>query len=147
MSSIEFRPVTQDNFHKIIKLRVAPDQDDYVDSNLYSIAYSKVCPTLESFGIYNDDNVVGFVQYGKDPKKPRYMLAEIMIAIEFQSKGFGQLALDKVIDQLKQNKQFNSLVLTLVPGNDVAKNIYLKYGFYFIDEIIFEDELSMQLDF
>ncbi|MCO4783526.1 MAG: GNAT family N-acetyltransferase [Candidatus Cloacimonetes bacterium] len=146
MTQITFKPTDKDNFDDIISLKVAPDQDDYIDSNLYSIAYSKVHPSLATYGIYANDTLVGFAQFGEDPKKDRYKLAEIMIDIKYQSKGYGQIALKQVIDNLKQDQRFKSLVLTLVPENEIAKNIYLKFGFVFIDEVIIEDELTMQLD-
>lgn len=147
LNTIEFQEVNRENFNSIISLRVSSDQVDYIDSNLYSIAYSKVCPSLATYGIYCNDTLVGFTQFGKDPNHLRYMLAEIMIAEQYQNKGIGQLALIKIIKNLKNECKFDSLILTLVPENEIAKNIYIKFGFILIDEVIIEDELTMQLTF
>ncbi|MCJ8344650.1 GNAT family N-acetyltransferase [bacterium] len=145
--SIQFRATDKKNFHQIIKLRVSSEQIDYIDSNLYSIAYSKVCPSLATYGIYAQEVLVGFTQFGKDPNKSRYMLAEIMVDKKYQGNGIGKLALNRIIDLLKKEDQFDSLVLTCVPENQLAITMYIQFGFVLIDEIIIEDEITMQLDF
>jgi hypothetical protein len=53
--TIEFRPTNTQNFRDIISLKVTPNQGDYIDSNLYSIAYFKICLTLATYGIYTKE--------------------------------------------------------------------------------------------
>ncbi|MET3698718.1 hypothetical protein [Bacillus oleivorans] len=59
--NVKLEPVNKENFHSCIRLKVAEDQKNYVATNLYSIAGSKVNPNLHPYVINDGDAVIGFV--------------------------------------------------------------------------------------
>jgi diamine N-acetyltransferase len=75
--SLEFRPVTRENWETLIDLKVREDQRDFVASNLYSIAESQFGFEEEGhwdlfpYGIYADGKPVGFAMTGLNLNHPR----------------------------------------------------------------------------
>ena len=55
------RALTKDNYLRCLQLEVKEDQQDFVASNLQSIADSKVYPELIPQTIYHEDTMVGFL--------------------------------------------------------------------------------------
>jgi len=70
MATVILRDVTKENWQECIKLRLAPGQEHFVASNVYSLAESKFMPTFIPQAIYanqdgtGDDTMVEFVMYG-----------------------------------------------------------------------------------
>lgn len=54
---ITLKPIDKDNWHAAIRLEVAPEQRNFVASNLYSIAESHFEPGAVPLGIYNDETL------------------------------------------------------------------------------------------
>ena len=125
---ITLRDITPDNFRACVQLKVAPDQEHMVASNVYSIAQSKVQPELMPAGIYQDDTLVGFTLTGTE-KPGEYWIVRFMIGEQFQGQGLGQAALAAVVDHLAQASDCQEIRLSFVPGNTRAENVYLKGGF------------------
>ena len=100
--TISLRPIDKDNFRPCIELDVNPEQREFVASNVVSIAESKVYPHRVPLGVYNDDELVGFVMYSRDPVKLRYWIVRLMIDRAFQGRGFGRAAVLALIDLMKQ---------------------------------------------
>ena len=143
---VELSPVTKDNFAAIINLEVSQDQQQYVASNLYSIAESKVYPECVPLGIYAKDKPVGFLMYAFNQEDGSYWVARLMIDRYFQGKGYGKAALELAIEQLKNKPICNHVKLSIEPGNHTAEKIYASLGFKKTSEIVDGEEV-MRLDF
>ena len=62
---IQLRKIDHDNFHAVLKLKLDSAQENWVASNIYSLAEAYVDHTNNDkppmpFAIYNDDEVIGF---------------------------------------------------------------------------------------
>ncbi len=125
---ITLRDITPDNFRACVQLKVAPDQEHMVASNVYSIAQSKVQPALMPAAIYQDDTLVGFTLTGTE-KAGEYWIVRFMIGEQFQGQGLGQAALAAVVEHLAQAPDCQEIRLSFVPGNTLAEHVYLKGGF------------------
>lgn len=117
------------NFWDIIELKVSKEQEEFVASNLFSIAQSKVQPECIPMGIYNDETPVGFLMYCIDVDDREYWLYRLMIDIKYQSKGYGRKAMELLIDRIKEDKNHNIIFLSFVPENNSAKSMYESFGF------------------
>ena len=84
--SVELRPVTKVNFGSIIDLEVSQDQVNFVASNLYSIAESKLYPECIPLAIYANETPVGFLMYAFDNKDDSYWICRLMIDRYFKAK-------------------------------------------------------------
>lgn len=157
---MEFRKVTSQNLWDVVKLKVKPEQKEYVADNTTSLleAYSSQNEgkKVEAFAIYEKDELVGFFminfdlwnwQGAPEVSKDNYCLWRFMIDQKFQGNGLGRQALNKIIDYVKTMPLGKSkkLYLSYVPGNDVAEKIYKDAGFVANGEKD-DDEVVVVLD-
>jgi len=145
---IELRKIDHDNFRAVVKLKLAEGQENYVASNIYSLAEAYVdvmnCekPPMP-FAIYNDDELVGFTMmehndidddeylYTEFGDKTTYNFFRFMIDEAHQGKGLGRQAMVKILDYLKSFPQgkVDSISLSYEPTNEVARKLYASLGF------------------
>lgn len=65
---INFRPITEDNFEQIIKMK-RPSDEHFVAPNAYSLAQAwlyRDANDVYPFAIYEDDTAVGFMLLDED---------------------------------------------------------------------------------
>ena len=139
---VNLKPITKDNFDDVIELEVDENQDFVVD-NVYSIAESKVDPSMIPLAIYNDTNLVGFLMYGinPDPDDNNYWIIRLMVDKKFQKNGYGKKAVELLIDRIKEDKNYSKIMVSTDPENVVAINLYKKLGFKTTGNIIDEEEV------
>ncbi len=143
---IELRDITQDNFRACINLKVAESQTRFVATNLMSIAQSKVMPELIPLGVYDGDEMVGFVLYGTE--EGRWWLVRLMVAEAQQGKGYGKAAIRALVERLAHEApECDELYLSYVPGNERAERLYLEMGFEPTGEIDPHGETVLRLAF
>lgn len=141
--NITLREIDQDNFDEVISLKV----EKYCASNLYSLAQAKIFPHEIPLSIYNDDKLVGFIMYGKEPRdNNEYWIDRLMIDERYQRNGFGRKALEMVIDTIKQDKTHSKIKISTNPENMVARKLYNELGFYETGELQ-GDEVEMILEY
>jgi len=130
--NITLREIGHANFHEVISLKV----EKYCASNLYSLAQAKIYPDSIPLAIYNDDVMVGFVMYGIEPQdNNEYWIDRFMIDEKHQRNGYGEKALQILINTLKQDKSHDKIKISTEPENIVARKLYAKLGFYETGEL------------
>ncbi len=132
---ITLREITTENFKECVNLAVAESQKNFVAPNVYSIAQSKIYPTVEPFAVYSGDEMVGFVMFGYDIDEKRFFLVRLMIDEKHQGRGFGKAATLEVIERLKQTEDCTEIYLSFVPENENAEKLYKSVGFERTGEI------------
>ena len=139
---VNLKPISKDNFDDVIALEVDEDQD-FVADNVYSIAESKVDPSMIPLAIYTDQNLVGFLMYGinPDPDDNNYWIIRLMVDKKFQKNGYGKKAVELLIDRIKEDKNHSKIMVSTDPENVVAINLYKKLGFKTTGNIIDEEEV------
>ena len=146
MGIIELRKIDKENFEECIGLKVTEIQDEYVASNVYSLAQAWVSGgNAYPFAIYADGGMVGFVMMGYYAEKKIYDIWRFMIDKRFQGRGYGKEALGLAVSWLREKFDPEEIFLSFVPGNDVAERMYYKAGFRKTGEMD-DDELIMRLD-
>ncbi len=146
--TISLRPVTIDNWQAVIDLKLAPGQDEFVASNLYSLAESKFGVEylghwdLFPLAIYNEEDLVGFFMHGFnfDCQKYECFIFRLMIAESHQGHGYGRAAMRMMLQQFNEDKRINKVGISYNPRNSVAQKLYSSLGFIETGEI-FEGEL------
>lgn len=127
--TVTIREITAENFVDAIKLVVKEDQTNFVASNAASIAQSKFHTFLECYGIYEEEKIVGFSAFGKNPEDGTIWLVRHMVDKNFQGKGYGKSGLNVVIKFLKNKYSCSEIYLDVVEENKIATNLYVKTGF------------------
>lgn len=143
---IKLKKVTADNWEAVAGLKLTEDQEDLVAPNVYSIAESKFNPQAIPLAIYAGRKPVGFIMYEPcvdDDRPHEYLIYRFMIDRRHQSKGYGRLALQKVIDDIKEDPAWARIRICYMPENKAAKKFYGSLGFNEVgidedDEIIAE---------
>lgn len=144
---IIFKAITEDNFDAIISMK-RPDNENYIASNEKSLAQAwlyRDAGDVFPFAIYADDMPVGFMMLDADFEERALVIWRIMFPVEHQNKGYGTLAVKKVIELARESGKFDCAILTYKPGNDIARRAYEKAGFAPTGEIC-NGEIEMRLE-
>jgi diamine N-acetyltransferase len=145
--SILLKEITRDNFSECINLKTAEGQERFVAPNVRSIAESKVEPYLVPLAVYQNDKMVGFTLYGRDPEDGSYHIVRLMIDAKYQGKGFAKEAMRELIKQLKEMPDCREVFLSYVPGNLAAERLYLGLGFQKTGKVDEDGEIIMRFSF
>ncbi len=147
---VELRKITEDNFIDAFNLKLAPGQEKFVSHPIRSLAQAYVYrEQCQPFGIYAEEKMIGYVMVIYDYDIPEYDIWHMMIDGSAQGQGYGNDALDRVLDHIRQKPFGDSdrVALTCNKQNPVARKLYESKGFCptgneYDDEI----ELAMTLE-
>ena len=141
---IHLEKLTYDNFDDVFELEVTEEQKSFVSHNCYSVAEAYVTlingGQVFPFAIYNDDELVGFIQlaYGENAdqdgvsmEKDSYEIWRFMIDKRFQRKGYGKAALQLALDFIRTWPcgKAEMCWISYEPENTAAKALYKSFGF------------------
>ena len=127
---INLRPVTKENIDALLEMKVHDHQKSYVSTVAESLAQAYAYrETAYPFGVYDDDEPVGFIMMAYYEVKQYYTLWKFLIDKRYQNKGFGRKALVLGIEFLKEKFDVDEIYTGVVPGNIIAKNLYRSVGF------------------
>ncbi len=143
-ATLSLREVTQETVNSILNLRVTKEQEQFVASNVVSIAEAHFSAEAWFRAIYADETPVGFLMLSDQPDKGEYFLWRFMVDVQHQGKGYGSRALELLIDHVKTQPNAKELFLSHVPGTGSPESFYCKLGFEHTGEQVGE-ELVMKL--
>ena len=129
MADVELREITADTVRQIIKLEVAPEQNQFVAPNAVSIAQAYFEPKAWFRAIYSDDEPVGFIMLFDDPDKPEYYLWRLMVADGHQREGYGRRGLELLVDYVRGRPNASELLTSYVPTEGGPEHFYRGFGF------------------
>ena len=145
-NKIKFRDIDKSNYNECISLRVGEHQKNYVASNMYSLVQASYEDVLYPLGIFNEDEMIGFLLYDYDEELNGWSFSRFMIDIKYQNKGFGRKALEKFLEYFHSKFPNKSLYASVEIDNDIAIKIYQKYGFvikssfeYAIEDVTYKE--------
>lgn len=129
-TKIRLEPVTVNNWKSCVALELAPDQEGFVPSNLYSIAESQFYSDARSSAIYNEHNqLVGYALWGCDIFANKWKVFRIMIDKSHQHRGYGKNAMRAIIEQISKEPNGNEILISYQNDNELARMLYAKLGF------------------
>ena len=141
------RPITENNFTDAFALRLAPGQERFVSHPIRSLAQAYVYrDQCQPFGIYSNDEMIGYVMVIYDYDIPEYDIWHMMIDEAHQRRGFGKEALDLVLDYIR-TKPFGAscrVTLTCSKDNNAALDLYKSRGFSETGTV-YDDEVELSL--
>ena len=128
-------------------LKASQSQKTHVadSATLLARAYAYRDYRSRAFVIYDDETSVGMGLYSDLPEMECYDLSQLFIDERYQGRGYGKAATQLVLDAMKQDGKYRKVALCYVEGNNVAKQMYEKFGFVETerdgDEIVMERTL------
>jgi diamine N-acetyltransferase len=125
---ISLEHVTAGNWKACVSLTLARGQEDFLPSNLYSVAEAQFYPQSRSRAIYAAGDLVGYALYGIDESTGLWKIFRLMIDARFQGKGHGREVMKLILEDIKQEKAEVALVRYNLE-NEVARRLYESSGF------------------
>ncbi|MGH1541046.1 MAG: GNAT family N-acetyltransferase [Arenicella sp.] len=124
--------VVRENFNDVIELELEKSQQQFLPSNLLSIAESRFSPACYLRAICLGDTVVGFLEYefGEgEQDKDDCTIWRFMIDRKHQNTGIGKTALGILLEEIKSYERCRYVDVYYSPKNRIAKKLYAAYGF------------------
>lgn len=141
---IELREIDTSNLRDILRLKVAPAQEQFVASNAVSIAQAYFHRETAWFrAIYDGDTPVGFVMLEDKPDVPSYSLWRFMIDANHQRKGYGRRALELIFAHVRGRPGAKELYTSCVDAPGGPGPFYAGLGFTYTGGLD-EDERVMR---
>lgn len=128
-SEITLREVDKDNLGQILRLKVKPEQEQFVANNAVSIAQAHFEEKAWFRAIFADETPVGFVMLYVDPASSEYFLWRFMIDAHYQGLHFGERALRLLIEYVRSLPGASELMVSYVPGEGSPEPFYTGFGF------------------
>ena len=142
---VDLRVIHADNFLDAFNLKLAEGQEEYVSNPIRSLAQAYVYRNqCQPFGIYDADEMVGYVMVIYDYDIPEYDIWHMMIDASKQGQGYGSAALRQILNYIK-TKPFGDagkVTLTCNKDNHAALKLYHKAGFSETG-VEYEDEIEL----
>jgi diamine N-acetyltransferase len=146
---VTLREITAANRDEVERLRVAPEQDGFVDGVSRSLAEAAATPGPHPWcrAVHDGNLPLGFVMLADDvpPDDPtirwRYYLWRMLIDERYQGRGYGRAALDRLVEYLGTRPGADVLVSSIVLVEGSPLSFYLRYGFEVTDEWFDHEQL------
>lgn len=142
----EIRDITALNKEEILALRIAENQQDFIESTTQCLAEAAIDERFIPVGLYREDIAVGFAMYGVFPHEDntqRVWLDRYFIDECYQHKGLGKYFLQQLINYLVAKYSCQNIYLSVYDNNIVAIQLYKKFGFAFNGELDVQGEKVM----
>lgn len=138
---IRLESVNPDNWR--LGLHVRDDQRKFVSDScrILARAYAFRGSRSRAFIIYDDETPVGMAMYYDI--EDAYNFSQFFIDERYQGKGLGYKAAEMILQEMKKDGVYKKVVLCYVEGDEAAKQLYLKLGFYHTGEVD-ENEIGME---
>ncbi|RXJ71714.1 GNAT family N-acetyltransferase [Veronia nyctiphanis] len=137
--TIRLKPISKHNYEAICDLDASEAQQDFVAMNTWSIVESVFNDGYETRAIYFEHKPVGFFMWVK-PSPDKTEIWRFMVDSKYQQQGTGTKALALALNEIRQNENLETIEISDVPKNPIAKDFYAKFGF---EEIGIDEENEM----
>lgn len=134
--NLTLRDITKDNWEECVNLRVHKNQSKFVATNVFSLVQSHYLDGLYPMGIYDEDYMVGFLMYEHDSEDNMMGMCRLMIDRKHQKKGYGKIAIQILMELIRELKGNIPFYTSVEPENKVAFTLYRNLGFEETGEFI-----------
>lgn len=129
-AAITLREINRDNVRAVTRLTVAPHQRAFVAPNAISLAQYSFATNAWTRAIYADDTPVGYVLLAdEEGEEYRYFLWRFMIDRRYQGMGFGNAAMELIVEHVRSQSGAVGLATSYVPLAGGPGEFYHRLGF------------------
>lgn len=133
--NISIKEISKDNINIVKSMRVKPEQETFIETVEECLEEASLYKEWHPVAIYYNGNIVGFAMYGCFGPNRHTWIDRILIDGRYQGMGIGKAAMTKLIDIVLREYQVDTIYLSLVKGNNIAKKLYESIGFQDMNEI------------
>jgi diamine N-acetyltransferase len=136
--NVHLREITKDTLRPVLKLD-AGDGGANVASNAVSIAQAHFAPEAWFRAIFDGDTLVGFVMLydpslTPEPEDPEFFLWRLMIDKSFQGRGYGHVAVERLIEHVRTRPGAAELYVSHMETAEPLGRFYSSLGFRYTGE-------------
>ena len=156
--NVEIKEVDESNWKNVIALAVKDEQKDFIATNLFSIAQSKIFDNHFNLVIYHEGISVGYILYAsyadlsnqvpgkyKDANNLYTEIVRFMIDEKYQRKGIGFSALVHLIEYLSSEHNIGKICMSYLQENDASGRLFRKAGFTDLEQS--EKEIALEYNY
>ena len=129
---IKLEEINENNFYKVINLKLLEEQKKYIASNVKSLAECYLYRKNEDvfpYAILVNDEVIGFVLLYDDIQEQWVTIWRLMIDKNYQGQGYGYLAILEVEKMIKEKNKYKQIYSNYVENNIASKKLFSKLGY------------------
>ncbi|MGM0865158.1 MAG: GNAT family N-acetyltransferase [Bacillota bacterium] len=134
MNNLYFRDIDNTNELILKEIKLKPGQEKFIETVDECLIEAKTYHEWHPVAIYYGVEIIGFAMYGSFGSNKETWIDRIMIDEKFQGKGFGRIAMMKLIDKVSKEYEVNVIYLSIVEENSIAFSLYKSIGFEFMNE-------------
>lgn len=134
MDNIHFRDIDNTNKYAVREIKLRPEQENFIETVDECLEEANTYDEWHPVAIYYNEEIIGFAMYGSFGPNKHTWIDRIIIDEKHQGKGFGKIAMMKLIDIVSKEYRVNTIYLSIVEGNAVAYNLYKSIGFKYMNE-------------
>ena len=148
---VSLRPITESNRAAVEALRLAPGQERFVSSVVDSLLEAVEEPGGRAmyWAVYAEETPVGFVMISDEvdpgPEYIPHYLWKLLIDERHQRQGFGTATIDLIVEYFRGRPGVEVLSTSAGQGEGSPIPFYERYGFEQTGQIVFDDEVLLQL--
>lgn len=129
---IHLAEITEQNWLDVAKLRVTPEQQDYVANPVGILARGYVYRNCNArvMAITDESQIIGVALVRDFTDEPLgYDLQQFIVDAQFQNKGYGTEALKLILASLQEEARFDRVEVCVNREDAQALHVYEKVGF------------------
>ena len=134
MSNVHFKNIDNSNEYKVRSIKLKPGQEKFIETVDECLKEADTYREWHPIAIYNDTEIIGFAMYGSFSLNKDTWIDRIMIDEKYQGKGYGKIAMMKLIDIVSKEFEVNVIYLSISDENKTAYSLYKSIGFEFMNE-------------
>lgn len=134
MSNVHFKNIDNTNEYKVRNIKLKPGQEKFIETVDECLKEAETFNEWHPVAIYYEDEIIGFAMYGSFGLNKDTWIDRIMIDEKHQGRGYGKLAMMKLIDMVSKEYEVNVIYLSITEGNSTAYNLYKNIGFESMNE-------------
>lgn len=133
---LRIREVTTENWRSVVALSVTEQQNQFIESNAFSLAESKFEENGISVGLYDGKTLVGYAMYGfYSQQTESAWLDRFMIDFHFQGNGYAKRFMPLLIKHIQSTYGCKKIYLSVHPDNHQAIKLYEAFEFRLTGDI------------
>ncbi|MCC2409114.1 GNAT family N-acetyltransferase [Bacillus sp. FSL W8-0519] len=134
MSNVHFRDIDDTNEFKVRNINLRSGQEKFIETIDECLNEANTYHEWHPVAIYYDEEIIGFAMYGSFGPNKDTWIDRIMIDEKYQGKGYGKIAMMKLINIVSKEYGVNVIYLSVTEENRTAYNLYESIGFEFMNE-------------
>lgn len=135
MRDVYFKDIDETNEYNVRNIKLKSGQEKFIETVDECLKEANTYHEWHPVAIYSDEKIIGFAMYGTFGPNKDTWIDRILIDEKYQGKGYGKMAMIKLIDLVLKEYGVNVIYLSITEENRTAYSLYKSIGFEFMNEI------------